>query len=147
MRKFNLEVTVGLFLVLGLFSLGYLSVKLGRQEFIGWGGYTLHADFTSAGGLKAGAAVVIAGVEIGRVEAITLTEHYRARVTIRVRQGVAIQEDAIAAVKTRGLIGEKYLRISPGGSERFLQAGGRIRETVPPIDIEDAIGQLIFGKV
>ena len=103
-------------------------------------------DFPSVGGLKAGSAVEIAGVEIGRVESIGLAD-YQARVTLRVRSGIKLQEDAIASIKTKGLIGEKYIRISPGGSERIIGPNGRIRETEAPVDLEELLAKYIFGKV
>jgi len=136
---------VGLFLLVGILSLAYISIRLGKMQFIGLGGYTLYADFPTVGGLKEGASVEIAGVEIGRVEKISLV-NYQARVMMRINAEVKLQEDTIASVKTKGLIGEKYVRISPGGSEALIPAGGRIREVEPPLDIEELIGSVIFGK-
>lgn len=145
MRRFDLEVVVGLFLLVGLFALGYISIRLGKMQVLGLAGYTIYADFPTVGGLKEGASVEIAGVNVGRVEDISLVE-YQARVTMRIDSGVALQEDTIASVKTKGLIGEKYMHLSPGGSDRTIAPGGRIRETEPPIDIEELIGSFIFGK-
>jgi phospholipid/cholesterol/gamma-HCH transport system substrate-binding protein len=132
--------------LIGVLALGWLSVRLGRVEFLGGSGYQVTADFPSVGGLKAGSAVEIAGVEIGRVEAITLAD-YQARVQIRIRNDVKLQEDSIASIKTKGLIGEKYVRINPGGSERMIQPNGRIREVEPPVDFEELLSKYIFGKV
>lgn len=145
MRRFDLEVVVGLFLLVGLFALGYISIRLGKMQVLGLAGYTIYADFPTVGGLKEGASVEIAGVNVGRVENISLVD-YQARVTMRIDSGVTLQEDTIASVKTKGLIGEKYMNLSPGGSDRTIAAGGRIRETEPPIDIEELIGSFIFGK-
>ena len=146
MRRSTLELGVGLFALIGILALGYLSIKLGRVELFGGSGYLVTADFPSAGGLKVGSRVEIAGVEVGRVEAITLAD-YQARVVIQINPGVKIQEDAIASIKTKGLIGEKYVRINPGGSERLIPANGRIREVEPPVDIEELIAKYVFGKV
>ena len=146
MKRFNLEVTVGLFVVLGLCALAYLSVRLGQLQ-IGRGNmYDLTAVFPTVAGLRVGATVEVAGVQIGRVQDINLAE-YAAVVTLRVDKQVQLPEDAIASIRTRGLIGEKYVRVTPGGSERFLGAGGRIREVEPPIDIETLIGHFIQGKL
>src|SRR5207249_4865758 len=123
----RVNVAVGVFVLIGIVALGYLSIKLGRVSIFGGGAYEITADFPSVGGLKAGSAVEIAGVEIGRVEAISLVE-YQARVTLRINSSVKLQEDSIASIKTKGLIGEKYMRISPGGSEKIIQQTGRIRE-------------------
>ncbi len=146
MRRSALELGVGLFVIIGILALGYLSVKLGKVEFLGGGGYVLTADFSSVGGLKAGSTVEVAGVVVGRVEAITLAD-YQARVIMRINDGVKLQEDSIASIKTKGLIGEKYIRINPGGSDRTLQPSGRIREVEPPVDIEELLSKYIFGKV
>lgn len=145
MRRFDLEVVVGLFLLVGLFALGYISIRLGKMQVLGLAGYTITADFPTVGGLKEGASVEIAGVNVGRVENISLVD-YQARVTMRIDSGVTLQEDTIASVKTKGLIGEKYMHLSPGGSDQTIAPGGRIRETEPPIDIEELIGSFIFGK-
>jgi len=96
--------------------------------------------------LKPGSTVEIAGVEIGRVESITLKD-YQALVTLRINSRVKLQDDAIASIKTKGLIGEKYLRISPGGSEKLIPPGGRIREVEAPVDFEELLSKYIFGKV
>ncbi len=146
MERSRLNIAVGLFIVLGLVALGYLSIKLGRVSVLGGGGYLLTADFPSVGGLKVGSNVEIAGVEIGRVESIGLAD-YQARVVLRVRPDVKLQEDAIASIKTKGLIGEKYIRISPGGSDRLIPPNGRIREVEAPVDFEELLSKYIFGKV
>jgi phospholipid/cholesterol/gamma-HCH transport system substrate-binding protein len=142
----RVNVAVGLFLVIGIVALGYLSVKLGRVSFLGGSGYVVTVDFPSVGGLKAGSAVEIAGVEIGRVESITLAD-YQARVTLRLQRDVQLQEDSIASIKTKGLIGEKYVRVSPGGSDKIIGPNGRIREVEAPVDFEELLSKYIFGKV
>jgi len=146
MERTKVNVAVGLFLVLGILALGYLSIRLGRVSFLGGTGYLVTADFPSVGGLKAGSSVEIAGVQVGRVEAIGLAD-YQARVVLRLDRDVKLQDDSIASIKTKGLIGEKYVRISPGGSEKTIPPNGRIREVEPPIDIEELISKYIFGKV
>ena len=146
MRRSALELGVGLFVIIGILALGYLSVKLGKVEFLGGGGYVITADFSSVGGLKTGSTVEVAGVVVGRVEAIILAD-YQARVTMRINDGVKLQEDSIASIKTKGLIGEKYIRINPGGSDRTLPPNGRLREVEPPVDFEELLSKYIFGKV
>jgi len=146
MDRTRLNIAVGIFVILGVVALGYLSVQLGQVSFLGSRGYAVTVDFPSVGGLKAGSAVEIAGVEIGRVESIGLAD-YQARVTLRVRSGIKLQEDAIASIKTKGLIGEKYIRISPGGSDKLIQPNGRIREVEAPVDFEELLSKYIFGKV
>ena len=116
------------------------------MEIIGDKGYKLYAEFSEIGGLKNGASVEIAGVEVGRVKNISLSD-YQAKIELQINSGVKIQEDSIAAVKTKGLLGEKFIQISPGGDEKVIPPGGKIRETQPPLDLEKAIGNFIFGKV
>ncbi|HXD98785.1 MAG TPA: outer membrane lipid asymmetry maintenance protein MlaD [Candidatus Acidoferrum sp.] len=142
----RVNVAVGLFLVLGILALGYLSIKLGRVSFLGNTGYPITVEFPSVGGLKAGSSVEIAGVEIGRVESIGLAD-YQARVVLRLKRDVQLQEDSIASIKTKGLIGEKYVRISPGGSDKIIPPNGRIREVEAPVDFEELLSKYIFGKV
>jgi len=146
MKRFDLALGVGLFMIVGIACLGFLSVKLGRMEPLGGGGYMVHAVFSESGGLRTGAAVVIAGVEIGRVKSITLVD-YQAFVLMNIEEDVKLQEDCIASIKTRGLIGEKYVDITPGAEEELIQPGGRIRETQPAIDLESLISKYVFGKI
>ena len=146
MERSKVNVAVGLFLVVGILAFAYLSIKLGKVSFLGGSGYVVSVDFPSVGGLKAGSSVEIAGVQVGRVESIGLAD-YQARVILRLDRSVQIQEDSIASIKTKGLIGEKYVRISPGGSEKIIPANGRIREVEPPVDLEELISKYIFGKV
>ena len=142
----RVNIGVGLFLVLGILALGYLSIQLGRVTFLGAGGYPVMVEFPSVGGLKAGSSVEIAGVEIGRVESIGLAD-YQARVVLRVNRDIQLQEDSIASIKTKGLIGEKYVRISPGGSDKIIPPNGRIREVEAPVDFEELLSKYIFGGV
>ncbi len=146
MRKFDLELAVGIFMIAGMVCLAYLTIKLGQLEVLGDKGYEIQAVFSSSGGLKTGSSVVIAGVEVGRVKKVVLDD-YQARVTMSLPLEVKIQEDAIASIKTKGLIGEKYVEISPGGLDENLEPGGVIRDTQPPIDIEQLISKYIFGTV
>ena len=146
MRHFDIELAVGVFILAGILCLGYISVKMARMEVMGDTGVHLVAVFPTVGGLKDGAQVEIAGVEIGRVKQITLAD-YRARVDMSINPDVAIQEDAIARIKTKGLLGEKFIDIVPGGSDIILHEGEKIRETQKPVDIEELISNFVFGKV
>lgn len=142
----RMELGVGLFMVAGVVALAYLSVNLGRVDIMGQRGYVVYADFPSVGGLKSGAAVEIAGVSVGRVQSIGLKD-YQARVTLRIDPDVKLQTDAIVSIKTKGLIGEKFVLISPGGSDKIVPAGGRLTEVEAPVDIEELISKYVFGKV
>ena len=147
MRKIDLELIVGLFVLIGIISLGYISVKLGKMEWVGGGGYQVTAVFPSVAGLKVGALVEIAGVEVGRVKDITLDDDYQARVILDINNGIELQDDSIASIKTKGLLGEKYVEIVPGGTDEIIEKGGKIQDTEPPIDLEELISKFIFGKI
>ena len=146
MRRSTLDLGVGLFVLVGLIALGWMSVKLGRVDLIGNRGYVVSADFPTVGGLKAGSTIEIAGVEVGRVDRIVLRD-YQAHVIMMIQPGVKLQDDSIASIKTKCLIGERYVRISPGGSDKIIPPNGRIREVEPPVDIEELLSKYIFGKV
>ncbi|HCC68793.1 MAG TPA: outer membrane lipid asymmetry maintenance protein MlaD [Nitrospiraceae bacterium] len=146
MKKFNLEIAVGIFLLSGILALAYISVKLGEIEIIGRRGYTVYAYFDNAGGIRAGAVVEVAGVRVGTVQNVSL-EAYQAKLTLRLDPLIKLQEDVIASIKTKGLIGEKYVQITPGGSEKLIPHNGRIRETESAMDIEELISKYIFGRI
>jgi phospholipid/cholesterol/gamma-HCH transport system substrate-binding protein len=146
MKKFDVELCVGLFMILGILCLGYLSIKLGKLEVLGSRGYEVEAVFSNGGGIKSGSTVVIAGVEIGRVKKVSLDD-YQALVLMDLPLHVKIQEDAIASIKTRGLIGDKFIEITPGGSEEMIGPGGKIRDTQSAIDFEELISNYVFGKL
>jgi len=148
-KNANLETIVGVFVLVGILCLSYLSVKLGKMEILGGDTYTVYANFDSISGLKNGATVEIAGVEVGRVDRISLDEKagYTARVALKVDSGIELQDDVIASIRTRGIIGDKYILLKPGGSDMVLKDGGRIRETESAIDFESLISKFIHGKV
>jgi phospholipid/cholesterol/gamma-HCH transport system substrate-binding protein len=146
MRKFDIELTVGLFLIAGILCLGYLSIRLGKMELLGSEGYEIYGLFGNSGGLKNGSSISIAGVEVGRVKGVIL-EDYQAKVVMSLGERVKVQEDSIASIKTRGLIGEKFVEITPGASEKILGPGGRIRETQPAVDFEQLLSSYVFGKI
>lgn len=146
MQKAKLELVVGAFVLVGIICLGYLSIKLGKLEIIGGHLYNIEAEFDSVSGLKPGATVEIAGVEVGRVKAITLKED-RGLVTLSIRNEVKLFSDTIASIKTRGIIGEKFVSLSLGGGGEVLQAGSKIKDTESGLDLEELVSQYIHGKV
>ena len=146
MEKTRLELIVGAFVLVGILCLAYLSIKLGKLELIGGNVYEVVAQFNSASGLKPGSAVEIAGVEVGRVRGISLRED-RAAVTLAVNNNVKLYSDTIASIKTRGIIGEKFLALSPGGGGDPLKPGDTIRDTESGLDLEELVSQYVHGKV
>jgi len=146
MEKTKMELVVGAFVLVGILCLGYLSIKLGKLEVIGGDLYEVEAQFTSASGLKPGATVEIAGVEVGRVKSIALKED-RAMVKLGIDKYTKLYTDTIASIKTRGIIGEKFLALSPGGGGDPLKAGDMIRDTESGLDLEELVSQYVHGKV
>ena len=146
MEKTKLEMVVGVFVLVGLLCLAYLSVKLGKLELIGGGVYEVEAQFNSASGLKPGSAIEMAGVEVGRVRGITLNQD-RAMVKLAVNNTIKLYTDTIASIKTRGIIGEKFLALSPGGGGDPLKPGDTIRDTESGLDLEELVSQFVHGNV
>jgi phospholipid/cholesterol/gamma-HCH transport system substrate-binding protein len=140
------EIIVGVFVLVGIACLGYLAIKLGKLEVLGNSGYVVYADFPSVAGLKIGDPVEIAGVKVGRVDAMGLADD-RARLQLRIHDNVKLQEDVIASVRARGLIGDKFVLITPGASDKIIPPSGKIRETESPPDIPDLIGKIVGGDL
>ncbi|MBF0147830.1 MAG: outer membrane lipid asymmetry maintenance protein MlaD [Magnetococcales bacterium] len=148
MKEGKLELSVGVFVLAGLLALGWLSIKLARMEFVGGNHIPIWANFSSVSGLKTGANVEIAGVSVGRVDQIALDlGDYEAKVRLLIQPGVPIQDDAIASIRTKGLIGDRYISISPGGSNTLLQENGTIVQTEPAINFEELISQFVHGSI
>ena len=147
-KKINVELVVGLFMIAGFLCFVYLSLQLGEFSFLsGNRTYDLTADFDNIAGLKVGAVLDIAGVNVGRVAKISLNKNYRARVVLQINRGVQVSEDSSASVRTQGIIGDKYIRITPGGSDVMLKDGGKIIDTESAIDLEELISKYIYGGV
>lgn len=136
------QFIVGIFGLLGILALVILSFRLGQISIIPPPGFTLYASFDNIAGVKPGDEVEIAGVHVGRVQSIELKDE-RARLSMRIDDGIAVDNDAIASILTSGLIGSKYVSIAPGPGEKTLVNGDTIRQTQSAFVIENAIGQLI----
>ena len=146
MNHSRTDIMVGIFVLIGAICLGYLAIRLGKVELFGATGYIVYADFSSVAGLKIGDPAEIAGVRVGKVESLGLVED-RARVSLRVDPQVKLQDDVIASVRARGLIGDKFVLITPGASDKIIPPEGRIRETESPQDITDLIGKFVGGDL
>ncbi|MBF0435841.1 MAG: outer membrane lipid asymmetry maintenance protein MlaD [Magnetococcales bacterium] len=148
MKGGRLELSVGVFVLLGLLALAWLSIKLARMEIVAGDNIPIYAKFSSVSGLKTGANVEIAGVFVGRVDRITLeTGDYEAKIRMFIQPNVPIQEDAIASIRTKGLIGDRYISISPGSSDKILKENGVIVQTEPAINFEELISQFVHGSI
>jgi len=146
MKKINVELLVGLFMILGFAGFAYISVRLGDIDLFGKrSSYLVTASFTSISGLKEGAFVEIAGVNVGKVSHVRLDDKdYEAVVTMQINKDVKIQEDSIASIRTAGIIGDRYINITPGGADDYLGPGGEIEETEAAISLEELISKYIF---
>jgi phospholipid/cholesterol/gamma-HCH transport system substrate-binding protein len=147
-KKYAMETAVGLFVVIGLFCVAYLTVRLGHVSILEENTYPLYAKFTNVSGLRVGSPVDMLGIEIGRVDRITLDQKDQlAMVEMEVKEGVRVYGDAMASIKTEGLIGDKYINIDPGGAEKPLAPRGTIIQTQAAVDLGDLIGKYVFGGV
>jgi phospholipid/cholesterol/gamma-HCH transport system substrate-binding protein len=144
-KRTRIEINVGVFLLLGLLCASWLAIRLGDISMFAKDQYQVVARFTSASGLRQGAYVEAGGVRVGIVDSIVFDpEHYLAVVTMSIDRGVPISEDAIASIRTAGIIGDKFVKITAGGSEDVLTAGMEILETEPSISLEELISKYIF---
>jgi phospholipid/cholesterol/gamma-HCH transport system substrate-binding protein len=144
-NRTNVEIVVGLFLLSGIVAVVWLAVRLGDVSFSEDKRYHIIAGFTSASGLRAGTHVEAAGVRVGTVDRIDFdAEKYEARVTLAIDRGVPISKDAVASIRTAGIIGDKFVKITPGGDDRLLEDGMEIKETESSINLEELISKYVF---
>ncbi len=146
----NRYAAVGVFVLIGLLCVAYMTIKLGKMEVFSDKGFELKASFTNVSGLRVGADIEMAGVPVGKVAAIDLVHtetQTTALVTLRFDRDMALPDDTIASVRTAGLIGDKFIDVAPGGSEEILQAGDTIVDTEPALDLGSLIGKYAFGGV
>ena len=147
MRRFNVEIAVGIFLVVGFLCFAYLAVRLGDVPLFGTHTYIVKARFGSVSGLKQGDNVEVAGVRVGKVAYIRLDDKtYQAVVGMAIAPDLHLSEDTIASVRTSGIIGDKYISLSPGGMPQYIKPGGTITETESAINLESLISKYIFQK-
>ncbi len=145
MKKFNVEIAVGVFMLAGFLSFTYISLKLGDINLFGENTYAVKARFNSVSGLRKGAPIEIAGVQVGKVSRIELDpENYEAVVHMKLDRGIRLQEDSIASIRTAGIIGDRYVKISPGGLDDLIEEGGELFETESAVNLEELISKYIF---
>ena len=143
--KQHTELLVGIFMLAGIIAISFLALRLGDVGLFNNDEYVIKAKFTSASGLREGAYVEIAGVTVGKVKKIEFdTENYLADVSISIPKEILIPDDSIASIRTAGIIGDKFIKISAGGSEDMVEAGMEIIETEPSINLEELISKYIF---
>jgi phospholipid/cholesterol/gamma-HCH transport system substrate-binding protein len=149
MKKINTEFVVGVFMIAGFLAFIYLSSQMGEfSVFSLEKNYQIEAEFDNVSGLKVGATVEIAGVTIGKVSDISLGIDGLAKVVLLINRDVEVTADAIASIRTQGLIGDKYIKITMGATmgaeDETLKDGGVIFDTESSIDIEELVSKYIF---
>lgn len=148
MKKYTNETIAGIFVLVGLLCVGYMTAKLGNVSLLGDDNYSLFARFTSVSGLRVGNPVEMLGLEIGQVSNFEMDQdNQQAIAELKINKGIQIYDDAIASIKTAGLIGDKYIQIDAGGGGELLANGDAITETESPVDIGDLISKYAFGDV
>ncbi len=148
MKKYSMETAVGIFIVIGLICVGYMTVKLGNVSFFGDNTYIIYARFASVAGLRVGSSVEVYGIQVGTVNSLSIDyDKQMGVVGMKINKNTVIYDDASATIKTAGLIGDKYVKVDPGGSGEALKAKSYIAQTSVPADIEDLIGKYAFGDV
>ena len=148
MKKYSKETIVGIFVIVGLLCIGYMTVKLGNVGLIGDKSYSLYAKFSTVTGLRVGNPVQMLGLEVGRVATFTMDqENQLAIVELKINKGIEVFDDAIASIKTEGLIGDRYVSLDAGGGGDLLAAGDYITDTQSPTDIMDLVSKYAFGDV
>lgn len=145
-RTFSLEFFVGIFTMLGVAAAAYLSVGLAGVEIGPRTTYPIYAEFDNVSGLKYGASVELAGVPVGEVSEINLNDP-KARVTLKIKKDFKLRDDDTLAIRTKGIIGDRYVKISRGGSDAYVAEGGTISvaDTESVIDIEDVISKVVHS--
>ena len=147
MKKMNLEMIVGLFLLTGFASFSFIAIKMGDISLFKEDSYPVSARFVSISGLKEGAVVEIAGVKVGKVSRIELDDgDYEAVVLMDISKAVHLSDDSIASIRTAGIIGDRFIKLTPGGSEDYLGPGDEIQETESAISLEELVSKYIFEK-
>ncbi|HEY1370923.1 MAG TPA: outer membrane lipid asymmetry maintenance protein MlaD [Candidatus Binatia bacterium] len=147
-KKYSMETLVGIFIVVCIVCVAYLTLKLGDVPGLGDKTYPLFAKFTSVSGLKVGSPVEMVGMQIGRVSGFSMDQKDMvAVVELRIDKSVKVYDDAVASIKSNGLLGDKFIKIDAGGAGKLLQAKGTITETEPPVDLIELISKYAFGDV
>jgi phospholipid/cholesterol/gamma-HCH transport system substrate-binding protein len=139
------DLLVGCFLLVGIAAVGYLSIRVGGLGSGPPGGFTVYASFDEIGGLKPRAPVVISGVKVGQVKAITLDKSYRARVELDLDPHVELPVDTSASIVTSGVLGDRYIQLQLGGDPQALKNGEDIGFTEPAVILERLIGKFIHN--
>lgn len=147
MNNRTIEFLVGSFVLVGLAAVLYLAIQVGSARFFGSDSYELKARFNSASGVNPGSRIEIAGVKVGTVKDVVLDDNFYAIVTLELPKSLELDEETIASVKTSGLIGDRFIELSPGGFGELLGQGDMIVDTESALDIESLISRFALGGI
>lgn len=144
----SMHLSIGLFIIVGLACTAYLAMTLANTTFFSGDSYTITAKFTAVNGLRTGSSVEISGVTVGKVSNIILDQTlYQAVITMNIQNSIGVPVDSTAAIKTSGLIGDKYISIIPGADDVLLKDKEVLMDTQAALDIEEMISKYVFGSV
>jgi phospholipid/cholesterol/gamma-HCH transport system substrate-binding protein len=146
MESSHRDIIVGLFVMLGLAAIAYLSIQVGGISYNGPGGFKVIATFDEIGGLTPRAPVVISGVKVGQVTAIGLDEDLRAMVVLDLRPDLELSIDTSASIRTSGLLGNQFVALEPGGEIDLLNDGESVDFTESALNLEKLIGAFMHGS-
>lgn len=147
MKNNILEMTVGIFMIIGFCAFGYLALQLGEVSFLTKSStYVINAEFDNVSGVKKGASVQVAGVVVGSVAGVTLSDGDVAVLALKIDKDLSVPLDSMASVKSQGIIGDKFVQLSLGGDEENFKPGGVIVDTESSLDIESLISKFAFGS-
>lgn len=147
MKKYQIELSAGTFVLLGIIAIVWFAIQAGARIPVGSSTYALNAKFSNVGGLKAGSQVFLSGVPVGRVQKIDLDPQFTATVHMELNHDVHLPSDTMASIRTSGLIGDKFVALSPGADAQNLSPGSTITDTESAVDLESLISRFAFGSV
>jgi len=139
------DFITGLFVLVGLVALAYLSFTVGGLQYSGDGGLPVYALFDQVAGLKPKSPVEIAGVRVGQVSSIGLDETFRARVNLELDSSVKLPVDSSAAIVTAGILGDRYIQLTPGAEDEVMKPGEQIAYTESAMVLERLIGKFLVN--
>jgi len=142
----RIEIAVGIFVFIGIVGMFYMALRLGEVGGLGASGYVVTADFDDIGGVRKGADVMISGVVVGRVDSVRLNKDDQAELALRINNGIKLTSDAIASIRTKGIIGDRFIRISQGADDTYLKPRDTIEETESAISLEGLVSKYIFNS-
>ncbi|MCX8111167.1 MAG: MlaD family protein, partial [Syntrophorhabdaceae bacterium] len=139
--KLSPELKVGILVLIGFIILFYMSIRIGKFGVLSEKGYDLMVYLDNANGLDTKSPVLIAGVEVGRINSVRL-DNFKELVRFSIKEGIKIPSDSIIAVKTQGVLGDKYLEIIPGKEKKILSSGDKIGNVLTSPSFDEIFTQV-----